>query len=66
MVLNNPEDKHDLLTYISLPDVVSYSTLDKKKHKQILLSWILPVNVFKYEQGEKKFLNYVFFTVDCV
>lgn len=47
---------------------VSHSTLDKKKHKQILLSWILPANVFKHEQNKekKKNLNYVFFTVDCV
>lgn len=67
MVLNNPDDKCELLIYVFLPAVMfPRSLLDDKKHKQILLSLIFLVYVFKYEQRENILNYYAFFALDCV
>lgn len=66
MVLNNPEDKCDLLTYILLPDVRFPIALLIRKSISRSYSAGYYQSMSLNRSKEKKLLNYVFFTVNCV
>lgn len=68
MVLNNPEDKCDLLTYILLPDVMFPIVLLIRKSisRSYSAGFYQPMSLNMNKTKKKKNLNYVFFTVDCV
>lgn len=66
MVLKNPEDKCDLLTYIFLPDVMFPIILLIRKSISRSYSAGFYQSMSLNMNKEKKLINYLFFIVNCV